>query len=168
MIIQGRVLKYPDNVNTDEIIPARYLDTTDPRELAEHCMEGIDKDFLRKVVDRNILIAGRNFGCGSSREHAPVALKEAGVGCIVASSFARIFFRNAVNMGLPIIECEQMVADTEEGDEVKIDMAGGNAKNLTKEASYSLIPFPPFLEQLINRGGLEGYVKERMRQESES
>ncbi|GAJ24692.1 unnamed protein product, partial [marine sediment metagenome] len=115
-----------------------------------------------------ILIAGRNFGCGSSREHAPLALKEAGVSCIIASSFARIFFRNAINIGLPIIECEQVVANIEEGDEVQIDTVRGSIKNLTKEEGYSLVPFPPFLQQLIDKGGLEGYVKERMREEGES
>ena len=168
MVIEGRVLKYGDNINTDEIIPARYLDTTDPKELAKHCMGGIDENFLGKVKDNKILIAGRNFGCGSSREHAPLALKEVGVTCIIASSFARIFFRNAINIGLPIIECEQVVTNTKEGDEVQIDTVRGNIKNLTKEESYSLVPFPPFLQQLINKGGLEGYVKERMREEGES
>ncbi len=168
MVIEGRVLKYGDNINTDEIIPARYLDTTDPKELAKHCMRGIDENFLGKVKDNKILIAGRNFGCGSSREHAPLALKEVGVTCIIASSFARIFFRNAINIGLPIIECEQVVTSTKEGDEVQIDTVRGNIKNLTKEESYSLVPFPPFLQQLINKGGLEGYVKERMREEGES
>jgi len=168
MIIKGRVLKYGDNVNTDEIIPARYLDTTDSKELAKHCMEGLDGSFLGRVKDCKILVAGRNFGCGSSREHAPLALKEARVSCIIASSFARIFFRNAINLGLPILECEQVVTNTEEGDEVQIDTVRGNIKNLTKEKSYSLVPFPPFLQQLINKGGLEKYVKERMREEGES
>ncbi len=168
MVIKGRVLKYGDNVNTDEIIPARYLDTTDSKELAKHCMEGIDGNFLGKIKDSKILIAGRNFGCGSSREHAPLALKEAGISCIIASSFARIFFRNAINIGLPIIECEQAVTNTKEGDELQIDTTRGNIENLTKEESYSLIPFPPFLQQLINKGGLGGYVKERMREEGES
>jgi len=168
MVIKGRALKYGDNINTDEIIPARYLDTTDSKELAKHCMEGLDESFPGRVKDSKILIAGRNFGCGSSREHAPLALKEAGVSCIIASSFARIFFRNAINIGLPIIECEQVVANAEEGDEVQIDTVRGNIKNLTKEESYSLVPFPPFLQQLINKGGLEGYVKERMREEGES
>ena len=131
-------------------------------------MEGLDESFPGRVKDSKILIAGRNFGCGSSREHAPLALKEAGVSCIVASSFARIFFRNAINIGLPIVECEQVVANIEEGDEVQIDTVRGSIKNLTKEESYSLVPFPPFLQQLINKGGLEGYVKERMREEGES
>ena len=157
-----------DHVNTDEIIPARYLDTTDSKELAKHCMEGLDENFPGRVKDCKILVAGRNFGCGSSREHAPLALKEAGVKRIVASSFARIFFRNAINIGLPIIECEQAVTNVDEGDEVQIDTVKGNIKNLTKEESYSLVPFPPFLQQLINKGGLEGYVKEKMSEEGES
>ena len=168
MVIEGRVLKYGDNVNTDEIIPARYLDTTDPKELAKHCMEGLDESFSGRVKDSRILVAGRNFGCGSSREHAPLALKKAGLRCIIASSFARIFFRNAINIGLPIIECEEAVANSEEGDEMRVNAVIGNIKNLTKKESYSLVPFPPFLQQLINKGGLEGYVKERMREEGES
>ncbi len=168
MVIESRVLKYGDNINTDEIIPARYLDTTDSKELAKHCMEGLDESFPDRVKDGKILIAGRNFGCGSSREHAPLALKEAGISCIIASSFARIFFRNAINIGLPIIECEQAVTNAEEGDVVQIDTAGGKIKNLTKEESYSLVPFPPFLQQLIDKGGLGGYVKERMREEGGS
>ena len=163
MVIKGKVLKYGDNINTDEIIPARYLDTTDSKELAEHCMEGIDENFLDKVKHGKILIAGRNFGCGSSREHAPLALKEAGVSCIIARSFARIFFRNAINIALPIVESEEAVMKTEEGDEIEIDIAGGKIRNLTKEECYSLVPFPPFLKQLISKGGLEEYVKDKMR-----
>lgn len=163
MVIRGKVLKYGDNINTDEIIPARYLDTTDSKELAEHCMEGLDQNFLAKVKDKKILVAGRNFGCGSSREHAPLALKEAGVSCIIARSFARIFFRNAINIALPIIESEEAVMKTEEGDEIEIDIAGGKIRNLSKGECYSLVSFPPFLEQLISKGGLEEYVKDKMR-----
>ena len=163
MVIKGKVLKYGDNINTDEIIPARYLDTTDSKELAEHCMEGIDENFLNKVKHGKILITGRNFGCGSSREHAPLALKEAGVSCIIARSFARIFFRNAINIALPIVESEEAVMKTEEGDEIEIDIVGGKIRNLTKGECYSLVPFPPFLEQLISKGGLEEYVKDKMR-----
>jgi len=165
MVIKGKVLKYGDNINTDEIIPARYLDTTDCKELAKHCMEGLDENFLDKVKDKKILIVGRNFGCGSSREHAPLALKEAGVRCIIAISFARIFFRNAINIGLPIIECEEAVIRVEEGDEVQIDMVRGKIGNVSKGEYYFLRPFPSFLQQLINKGGLEGYVKEKMREE---
>lgn len=168
MIIKDRVLKYGDNINTDEIIPARYLDTTDAKELAKHCMEGIDENFLDKVKDSKILIAGRNFGCGSSREHAPLALKEVGLSCIIASSFARIFFRNAINIGLTIIECEEASLKTKEGDEVEIDITEGQIRNLTKEENYSLVPFPLFLQQLINKGGLREYVKEKMREEGVS
>jgi len=167
MIIKGKVLKYGDNINTDEIIPARYLDTTESKELAKHCMEGLDKNFLNKIKDRKILIVGRNFGCGSSREHAPLALKEAGVRCIIAISFARIFFRNAINIGLPIIECEEAVIRVKEGDEVQIDMVRGKIGNVSKGEYYFLRPFPSFLQQLINKGGLEGYVKEKMREEGE-
>jgi len=167
MIIKGKVLKYGDNINTDEIIPARYLDTTESKELAKHCMEGLDKNFLNKIKDRKILVVGRNFGCGSSREHAPLALKEAGVRCIIAISFARIFFRNAINIGLPIIECEEAVIRVKEGDEVQIDMVRGKIGNVSKGEYYFLRPFPSFLQQLINKGGLEGYVKEKMREEGE-
>lgn len=168
MVIKDRVLKYGDNINTDEIIPARYLDTTDAKELAKHCMEGIDENFLGKVKDSKILIAGRNFGCGSSREHAPLALKEVGLSCIIASSFARIFFRNAINIGLTIVECEEAALKTKEGDEVEIDITEGQIRNLTKEENYSLVPFPLFLQQLINKGGLREYVKEKMREEGGS
>lgn len=165
MIIEGRTLKYGDNINTDEIIPARYLDTTDSKELAEHCMEELDKDFLNKIKDKKILVVGRNFGCGSSREHAPIALKEAGVACIIALSFARIFFRNAINIGLSVVECQEAVRKAEEGDRMQIDIEKGMIKNLSKEKCYSLAPFPPFLQQLITKGGLEEYVKERMRED---
>lgn len=168
MTIEGKVLKYGDNINTDEIIPACYLDTTDSKELAKHCMEGLDKDFLNKVKDKKILVAGRNFGCGSSREHAPIALKEAGVTCIIALSFARIFFRNAINIGLPVMECQEAVKKAEEGDRMQIDTGEGTIKNLSKEECYSLAPFPPFLQQLITKGGLGEYVKERMGKEGGS
>ena len=165
MKIEGKVLKYGDNINTDEIIPARYLDTTDSKELAEHCMEELDKDFLNKIKDKKILVVGRNFGCGSSREHAPIALKEAGVACIIALSFARIFFRNAINIGLSVIECQEAVRKAKEGDRIQIDMEEGIIKNLSKGECYSLAPLPPFLQQLIAKGGLGEYVKERMRED---
>lgn len=164
MKIEGRALKYGDNINTDEIIPGVYLNITDGKELAKHCMEPIDKDFLRKVKERNILVAGRNFGCGSSREHAPIALKGAGVSLIIAASFARIFFRNALNIGLPIVECREAAQGIRDNDKLIIDWVEGKIQNLAKKESYSMAPFPPFLQELIKQGGLEKYIKNRMRQ----
>jgi 3-isopropylmalate/(R)-2-methylmalate dehydratase small subunit len=165
MKIEGRALKYGDNINTDEIIPGVYLNTTDGKELAKHCMEPLDKDFLRKVKERNILVAGRNFGCGSSREHAPIALKGAGVSFIIAASFARIFFRNALNIGLPIVECREAAQGIRDNDKLIIDWVEGKIQNLAKKESYSMAPFPPFLQELIKQGGLDKYIKNRMRQE---
>jgi len=165
MKIEGRALKYGDNINTDEIIPGIYLNITDGKELAKHCMEPIDKDFLRKVKEKNILVAGRNFGCGSSREHAPIALKGAGVSFIIATSFARIFFRNALNIGLPIVECREAAQGIRDNDKLIIDWVEGKIQNLAKKESYSMAPFPPFLQELIKQGGLEKYIKNRMRQE---
>jgi 3-isopropylmalate/(R)-2-methylmalate dehydratase small subunit len=159
MKIKGRIIKYGDNINTDEIIPARFLNTSDEKELAKHCMEGIDRDFLKKIKEKKILIAGRNFGCGSSREHAPLALKEAGIKCIVASSFSRIFFRNAINIALPIIESGEAAEKIREGDMIEVDINKGVIENLTRKESYSTIPFPPFLQKIIEKGGLEGYIK---------
>ncbi len=167
MKIKGRIIKYGDNINTDEIIPARFLNTSDKKELAKHCMEGIDRDFLEKVKIRKILVAGRNFGCGSSREHAPLALKEAGIKCIVASSFSRIFFRNAINIALPIIESGEAVEKINEGDMIEVDINKGVIKNLTREENYSTIPFPSFLQKIIEKGGLEGYIKTRMKRSGE-
>jgi len=164
MKIEGRALKYGDNINTDEIIPGVYLNITDGKELAKHCMEPIDKDFLRKVKERNILVAGRNFGYGSSREHAPIALKGAGVSLIIAASFARIFFRNALNIGLPIVECREAAQGIRDNDKLIIDWVEGKIQNLAKKESYSMAPFPPFLQELIKQGGLEKYIKNRMRQ----
>jgi len=164
MKIEGRALKYGDNINTDEIIPGVYLNITDGKELAKHCMEPIDEDFLRKVKERNILVAGRNFGCGSSREHAPIALKGAGVSFIIAASFARIFFRNALNIGLPIVECREAAQGIRDNDKLIIDWVEGKIQNLAKKESYSMAPFPPFLQELIRQGGLEKYIKNRMSQ----
>ena len=164
MKIEGRALKYGDNINTDEIIPGVYLNITDGKELAKHCMEPIDKDFLRKVKERNILVAGRNFGCGSSREHAPIALKGAGVSFIISASFARIFFRNALNIGVPIVECREAAQGIRDNDKLIIDWVEGKIQNLAKKESYSMAPFPPFLQELIKQGGLEKYIKNRMRQ----
>lgn len=158
MIIEGRALKYSDNVNTDEIIPARYLSTTDPGELAKHCMEGIDRDFLKKLGEKKILVVGRNFGCGSSREHAPLALKASGVRCIIAVSFARIFFRNSINIGLLVLESTEAFSSIDEGDELRVDIGEGKLTNLTKGETYRTSPFPPFLQEIIRRGGLGGYI----------
>jgi len=151
MTIKGRAICYGDNVDTDVIIPARYLNTSDPKELAAHCMEDIDADFLKKIKPGDIIAAGSNFGCGSSREHAPIAIKHAGIACVVAKSFARIFYRNAVNTGLPIVETGALV---ETGDELEIDLAAGVLKNLSKGTEASFPPFPDFLQNIIDAGGL--------------
>ena len=151
MTIKGRAIRYGDNVDTDVIIPARYLNTSDPTELAAHCMEDIDPDFLKKIKPGDIIAAGSNFGCGSSREHAPIAIKNAGIACVVARSFARIFYRNAVNTGLPIVETG---AEIDTGDELEIDLAAGTLKNLTKGTEASFPPFPDFLQNIIDAGGL--------------
>ncbi|HOU10771.1 MAG TPA: 3-isopropylmalate dehydratase small subunit [Clostridiales bacterium] len=151
MTIKGRAIRYGDNVDTDVIIPARYLNTSDPKELAAHCMEDIDPDFLKKIKPGDIIAAGSNFGCGSSREHAPIAIKNAGIACVVARSFARIFYRNAVNTGLPIVETG---AEIDTGDELEIDLAAGTLKNLTKGTEASFPPFPDFLQNIIDAGGL--------------
>jgi len=151
LTIKGRAIRYGDNVDTDVIIPARYLNTSDPKELAAHCMEDIDPDFLKKIKPGDIIAAGSNFGCGSSREHAPIAIKNAGIACVVARSFARIFYRNAVNTGLPIVETG---AEIDTGDELEIDLAAGTLKNLTKGTEASFPPFPDFLQNIIDAGGL--------------
>lgn len=158
MILKGKAHKYLDNVNTDEIIPARYLNTAAPAELAKHCMEDIDGDFVKNVVPGDIIVAGKNFGCGSSREHAPISIKAAGVSCIVAESFARIFFRNAINIGLPILEVKD-TSKIKTGDILEIDIKEGKIKNLTGHQSYSSKPFPDFLLKIINSDGLLNYIK---------
>ena len=160
MIISGRVTKYGDNVNTDEIIPGAYLVTTDPLELGKHCMEGLDLDFPDKVGKAPIIVAGRNFGCGSSREHAPVALKGAGVACVIAASFARIFFRNAVNIGLPIVECASCAAGCAPNDLVEIDTAEGIVFNKTKDSRYTMVSYPGFIQEFMEDGGIDRWVKE--------
>ena len=159
-MIQGKAFKYGDDVNTDEIIPARYLNTSDPDELARHCMEDIDKDFVNKVCVGDIIVGGKNFGCGSSREHAPLAIKTAGVSCVIAKTFARIFYRNSINIGLPILECEEAAGAIEEGDEVKIDLSKGFIENLTSGQSYQATVFPDFMNEIISAGGLMNWVKE--------
>ena len=155
----GRVFKYGDNVDTDVIIPARYLNTSDPKELASHCMEDIDLNFAKEVKDGDIIVANKNFGCGSSREHAPLAIKCAGVSCVIASTFARIFYRNAINIGLPIIECDQAVKSIDKGDKLEINFDTGIIKNLTKDEEYKGEAFPEFMQNIINNNGLVGYIK---------
>ena len=161
MEIKGSVLKYGDNVDTDVIIPARYLNTPDVNELALHCMEDIDKDFVKKVNKGDIVVAGNNFGCGSSREHAPLVLKACGVGCIIAGSFARIFYRNAINIGLPILECDEAVSDIEAGDTVSVDLEKGVIVNITTGKTYMAQPFPEFIMKIILSGGLFESLKDK-------
>lgn len=161
MQVQGTVFKYGDNVDTDVIIPARYLNTSDPAELAKHCMEDLDKDFVKNVQPGDIIVAGRNFGCGSSREHAPLAIKTAGVSVVIAATFARIFYRNAINIGLPILECPEAVADIQAGDKISVDFTSGVITNLTSGESYQAEPFPEFMQELIATGGLLNYLKNR-------
>ncbi|ASW42212.1 MAG: 3-isopropylmalate dehydratase small subunit [Clostridiales bacterium] len=157
----GKVFKYGDNVDTDVIIPARYLNTSDPKELASHCMEDIDKDFVKKVEAGDIIVANKNFGCGSSREHAPIAIKESGVSCVIAKTFARIFYRNAINIGLPILECEEAVDKIDAGDKLEIDFTTGVITNHTKNEQYQGEPFPEFMQEIINSNGLVNYIKNK-------
>ena len=157
----GKVFRYNDNVDTDVIIPARYLNTSDPKELAAHCMEDIDKDFIKNVQEGDIIVADKNFGCGSSREHAPNAIKASGISCVVASTFARIFYRNAINIGLPIVECEAAVKGIEAGDEVEVDFDTGAIHNLTKGTCYQAQPFPDFMKKIMTANGLMNYIKNK-------
>ena len=150
----GKVHKYGDNVDTDVIIPARYLNSADPKELAQHCMEDIDKDFVSNVKEGDIMVAVQNFGCGSSREHAPIAIKASGISCVIASTFARIFYRNAINIGLAILECDEAAKDIKNGDEVEVDFDSGLITNCTTGKSYQAQPFPPFIQDIISKGGL--------------
>ncbi len=156
----GTVFKYGDNVDTDVIIPARHLAITDPKGLAEHCMEDIDADFVKKVKEGDIIVARKNFGCGSSREHAPMAIKASGISCVIAETFARIFYRNAINIGLPIIECKEASEKIEAGDVVEIDFDEGIIYNRTKDESYKGQAFPPFMQDLIAAGGLINYMNQ--------
>ena len=158
MKTKGKVFRYKDNVDTDVIIPARYLNTSNAEELASHCMEDIDKDFVKKVKKGDIIVADKNVGCGSSREHAPLAIKTSGIGCVIARSFARIFYRNSINIGLAILECEEACDNIEAGDEVEVDFDSGVIKNLTKNEEYQAEPFPPFMQSLISAGGLAPYM----------
>jgi len=163
MMIKGKIWKFKDNIDTDVIIPARYLNTSDPEELALHCMEDYDPEFVKKMNQGDIVVAGRNFGCGSSREHAPIALKAAGVSCIIAKSFARIFFRNAINIGLPIFESIEVVEQCSQGDILEADTVQGVIKNLTKDKVYKTNLLPEFIQKIIAVGGLREYVKEEVK-----
>jgi 3-isopropylmalate/(R)-2-methylmalate dehydratase small subunit len=164
MDIKGHVWKFGANVDTDVIIPVRYLTSFDPVELGKHCLEGIDPEFAHKVQAGDIIVAAENFGCGSSREHAPVAIKGAGVGCVIAATFARIFFRNALNIGLPIVESAEAAQRIEPGDMVEIDVSSGRIINHTKGETYQAEPFPPFVQELVAVGGLVPYVARRLRE----
>ena len=162
MTAQGRVHTYGDNVDTDVIIPARYLNTSSHEELAAHCMEDIDKDFVSRVRPGDILVARKNFGCGSSREHAPIAITASGMSCVIASTFARIFYRNAINIGLAILECDEAARDIQAGDEVKVDFDTGLITNLTTGKTYQAEPFPPFIQNIIQKGGLLASIQDRL------
>ncbi len=162
MPYKGKVHRFADDVNTDEIIPARYLNTTDKAELASHCMEDVDKDFTKRVRSGDIIVAGRNFGCGSSREHAPIAIKAAGVACVIASSFARIFSRNSINIGLPIVESPEASRDIKKGDTVSVDTVKGIIKNITRKKRYEFEKYPPFMQKIIKAGGLMEQIKRRV------
>lgn len=161
MDAKGRVHKYGDNVDTDVIIPARHLNTQDHKELASHCMEDIDKDFVNKVQEGDIMVAGDNFGCGSSREHAPIAIKASGISCVIATTFARIFYRNAINIGLPIIECAEAASNIEAGDEVEIDFDSGMIYDKTKGTAFKGQAFPAFMQKIIEAEGLINYINNR-------
>ena len=161
MNAKGSVFKYQDNVDTDVIIPARYLAIQDAKELAEHCMEDIDTDFVKNVKQGDIMVAGKNFGCGSSREHAPLVIKVAGVSCVIAETFARIFYRNAINIGLPIIECAEAAAGIEAGDEVEVDFDSGMIYNRSKGTQFKGQPFPEFMQKIIKAEGLVNYINQQ-------
>lgn len=160
MNAKGTVFRYGDNVDTDVIIPARYLNTSDPKELASHCMEDIDASFINEVKEGDIIVADKNFGCGSSREHAPIAIKAAGVSCVIARTFARIFYRNAINIGLPILECEAAADGIQKGDEVEVNFDTGVITNVTKGETYQGQPFPEFMQKIINANGLVNRIRE--------
>ena len=161
-MLKGKVHKYGADVNTDVIIPARYLNIYDPVELAKHCMEDIDEDFLKRVEPGDIIMATTNFGCGSSREHAPMAIKAVGISCVIAKNFARIFFRNAINIGLPLLECDEAVDSTESGDVLEVDLSKGEIKNITKKLTFTASPYPDFMAEIISSGGLIEYTKKRL------
>ena len=162
MKVHSTVIKYGDHVDTDVIIPARYLNTTDHKELASHCMEDLDKDFKQKSETSKIIVAGRNFGCGSSREHAPIAIKASGISCVIASTFARIFYRNAINIGLAILECDEAAQAIEDGHEVSVDFDTGVITDITAGTTYQAQPFPPFIQNIIEKGGLLSSISQRL------
>lgn len=163
MKLTGKVWKYGADIDTDVIIPARYLYTADPEEMAQHCLEDLEPGFYKKIAQGDIVVADKNFGCGSSREHAPIALKAAGVSCVIAKTFARIFYRNAMNMGMPIFECPEAVDGIKAGDQVEVDVKSGLIKNITTGQTYQAAPFPEFMQQLMDQGGLINYVKGRVK-----
>jgi 3-isopropylmalate/(R)-2-methylmalate dehydratase small subunit len=162
MKAKGEAFKYGDNIDTDVIIPARYLNTSDPDELAKHCMEDLDPSFQKELKEGDIIVAQRNFGCGSSREHAPLAIKSCGASCVIAQSFARLFYRNAINIGLPILECEKAALDIENGNDVEIDFVEGSIHNLTKNHTYKAQPFPEFIWKIIEAGGLINSIQKNL------
>lgn len=162
MKVHSTVIKYGDHVDTDVIIPARYLNTTDHKELASHCMEDLDKDFKQKSETSKIIVAGRNFGCGSSREHAPIAIKASGIGVVIADSFARIFYRNAIDIGMPIIECPAASAAVQNGDELIVDMDSGVITDVTTGETFTAAPLPPFIQEIVSCGGIANYVRKKM------
>lgn len=159
MILKGNAHKYGSNINTDEIIPARYLNTSDPAELAKHCMEDLDTDFMKKAKQGDFIVAETNFGCGSSREHAPISIKAAGLSGVIAKSYARIFYRNAINIGLPILESAEAVDKIKTGDQIEVNLATGEIKNITRSEVYKSQPFPAFMQEIMKQGGLMEYIK---------
>lgn len=166
MKTKGKAFKYGDNIDTDVIIPARYLMSFDPQELKKHCMEDIDKDFAKKVKPGDVIVGRKNFGCGSSREHAPIAIKASGVSCVIAESFARIFYRNSFNIGLPIVESKEASERIDAGDEIEIDFSEGEIKNITKDEVYKIEAYPEFIQNIISNNGLINYVAERIGKEN--
>ena len=165
MIVTGKAFKYGDNVDTDVIIPARYLNSADPEHLKQHCMEDIDADFVKEVGQGDIMVAGKNFGCGSSREHAPIAIKACGVSCVIAKTFARIFYRNSINIGLPILECPEAVDNIKDGDTVSVNFDTGVIKNETTGKEFQAQPFPPFMQEIIKCGGLINKINKKFDEE---
>ncbi len=163
MIAKGKAFVYGNNVDTDVIIPARHLNTSDPQELASHCMEDIDSNFVHKVAKGDMIVAGKNFGCGSSREHAPLAIKSSGISCVIAKTFARIFYRNAINIGLPILECEVAVEEIKADDKLEVDFKKGIIVNITQNKTYETQPFPPFIQKIIEVDGLVNHVKQQLK-----